>query len=241
MVQARQAERQVALERLNEERACLDPKLQEVVDALAQFEGLQTALNAARERARETTFAIGQCRAERDRAIARQAQAEQRLQQIEKARVRETVVEGELANARMERDDFDDLAKAFGPDEIQLCEIQSAGPGVSVIVNDLLEGYFDNKFEVRFRTQRPKADGRGFVDDFDIEVRNKTLDRTCVVDELSGGQFVLVNEAVNLGIAIYNMRQGKGFGTKRFFGTKRSGPWMRRKPENTFACSGTPR
>jgi len=48
------------------------------------------------------------------------------------------------------------------------------------------------------------------VDDFDIEVRNKALDRTCLVDELSGGQFVLVNEAVNLGIAIYNMRQGEG-------------------------------
>jgi len=63
---------------------------------------------------------------------------------------------------------------------------------------------------VRFRTQRQKADGRGLVDDFDIEVRNKTLDRTCLVDELSGGQFVLVNEAVNLGIAIYNMRQGEG-------------------------------
>ena len=45
------------------------------------------------------------------------------------------------------------------------------------------------------------------VDDFDVEVRNKNLDRTYLVDELSGGQFVLVNEAVNLGIAIYNMRQ----------------------------------
>ena len=30
------------------------------------------------------------------------------------------------------------------------------------------------------------------------------------MDELSGGQFALVNEAVNLGIAIYNMWQGEG-------------------------------
>jgi exonuclease SbcC len=47
-------------------------------------------------------------------------------------------------------------------------------------------------------------------DDFDVDVRNKNLDRTCLVDELSGGQFVLVNKAVNLGIAICNMRQGEG-------------------------------
>jgi len=210
MVQARQAERQAALDKLDEERAGLGTRLQEVVNALTQFEGLQTALNATREQAREVNCAISQCRTDRDRAIARKAKAEQCLQQIENARARASVVDTELAEARIERDDFDYLARAFGPDEIQLCEIQSAGPGVSTIVNDLLEGCFDNKFEVRFRTQRPKADGRGFADDFDIEVRNKTLDRTCLVDELSGGQFVLVNEAVNLGIAIYNMRQGEG-------------------------------
>jgi exonuclease SbcC len=139
------------------------------------------------------------------------------LRQIEAARSRATVLEGELSEARIERDDFDYLAKAFGPDEIQLREIQSAGPAVSSLVNALLEGCFENKFEVRFRTQRPKADGRGFVDDFDIEVRNKTLDRTCLVDELSGGQFVLVNEAVNLGIAIYNMRQGDGIRQETLF------------------------
>jgi ABC-type hemin transport system ATPase subunit len=37
------------------------------------------------------------------------------------------------------------------------------------------------------------------------------------VDELSGGQFVLVNEAVNLGIAIYNMRQGEGIHYETLF------------------------
>jgi len=57
---------------------------------------------------------------------------------------------------------------------------------------------------------KDRADGKGMVDDFDVEVRNENLDRTCLVDELSGGRFVLVNEAVNLGIAIYNMRQGEG-------------------------------
>ena len=121
------------------------------------------------------------------------------------------------ARQETEYEDFNYLAKVFGPDEIQLCEIQAAGPEVSTLVNALLEGCFDNKFEIRFRTQRPKADGKGMVDDFDVEVRNKNLDRTCLVDELSGGQFVLVNEAVNLGIAIYNMRQGEGIRYETLF------------------------
>jgi exonuclease SbcC len=55
------------------------------------------------------------------------------------------------------------------------------------------------------------------VDDFDVEVRNKNLDRMCIVDGLSGGQFVLVNKAVNLGIAIYNMRQGEGIRHETLF------------------------
>jgi exonuclease SbcC len=55
------------------------------------------------------------------------------------------------------------------------------------------------------------------VDDFDVEVGNKNLDRTCLVDELSGGQFVLVSEAVNLGIAIHNMRQGEGIRYETLF------------------------
>ena len=41
--------------------------------------------------------------------------------------------------------------------------------------------------------------------------------RTLTVDELSGGQIVLVNEAVNLGIAIYNMRQGEGIRYETLF------------------------
>ena len=60
------------------------------------------------------------------------------------------------------------------------------------------EGCFDTKFEIRFRTQRPKADGKGMVDDFDVEVRNENLNRTFLVDELSGGQFVLVNSGVGM-------------------------------------------
>ena len=78
-------------------------------------------------------------------------------------------------------------------------------------------GRFDSKFEIRFTTQRRKAGDRGMVDDFDVEVRNKNLDRACLVDELSSGQFVLVNEAVNLGIDIYNMRQGEGIRYETLF------------------------
>ena len=174
-------------------------------------------MQTSRREVEDTDRLIVSCRRERDGLIARQAQIKQRQEQIESARTRLSQVEAEFRGARTEQEDYDYLARVFGSDEIQLCEIQAAGPQVSTLVNALLEGCFDNKFEIRFRTQRPKAGGKGMVDDFDVEVRNKNLDRTCLVDELSGGQFVLVNEAVNLGIAIYNIRQGEGIHYETLF------------------------
>lgn len=210
VVEARVEERTASLRSLMEEKDRYEQQARELAKSLDGFKDLENQISQISRQLQELTVRMSQARREREQLIARKAQAEQRLRQIEGARQRARALESELHTARAERGEYDYIANAFGPDEIQLCEIQAAGPGVSAIVNDLLEGCFDNKFEVRFRTQRPRADGKGMVDDFDIEVRNKTLDRVCLVDELSGGQFVLVNEAVNLGIAIYNMRQAEG-------------------------------
>jgi len=216
-VEARREERLKGLDQLNQARAELAEELAQKESALSGFADLDARVQASRREVENTDRGIISCRHERDSLIARQAQIKQRQEQQEAARTRLAQVEAELGTARTEQEDYAYLARVFGPDEIQLCEIQAAGPQVSIMVNSLLEGCFDNKFEIRFRTQRPKADGRGMVDDFDVEVRNKNLDRTCLVDELSGGQFVLVNEAVNLGIAIYNMRQGEGIRYETLF------------------------
>jgi exonuclease SbcC len=216
-VEVRREERLKGLGRLNHARVELAGELAQKESALSVFADLDARLQASRQETEDKDRLIISCRRERDSLIARQAQIKQRREQIETARNRLAQVEAELGAARAEQEDYCYLARVFGPDEIQLCEIQAAGPQVSTLVNALLEGCFDNKFEIRFRTQRPKADGKGMVDDFDVEVRNKNLDRTCLVDELSGGQFVLVNEAVNLGIAIYNMRQGEGISYETLF------------------------
>jgi exonuclease SbcC len=216
-VEARREERLKGLDRLNQARTEVGEELSRKESALSAFSDLDAKMHGSRREIENADRLIISCRRERDSLIARQAQIKQRQEQMEAARTRLAQMEAQLGAARTEQEDYTYVAKVFGPDEIQLCEIQAAGPQVSILVNSLLEGCFDNKFEIRFRTQRPKADGKGMVDDFDVEVRNKNLDRTCLVDELSGGQFVLVNEAVNLGIAIYNMRQGEGIRYETLF------------------------
>jgi len=216
-VEARRDERLKALERSAQARKEVGEELSRKESALSAFSDLDAKMHGSRREIENADRVIASCRHERDGLIARKAQIKQRQEQLEAGLTRRAQVEAELGAARTEQEDYTYLARVFGSDEIQLCEIQAAGPQVSTLVNSLLEGCFDNKFEIRFRTQRPKADGKGMVDDFDVEVRNKNLDRTCLVDELSGGQFVLVNEAVNLGIAIYNMRQGEGIRYETLF------------------------
>jgi exonuclease SbcC len=216
-VEARREERLKGLDRLNRVQTELAEELAGKEAALSAFADLEARMQTSRREVEDSDRLTISCRREHDSFVARQAQIKQRQEQREAARTRLAQIEAELGAARTEQEDHAYLARVFGPDEIQLCEIQAAGPQVSILVNALLEGCFDNKFEIRFRTQRPKADGKGTVDDFDVEVRNKNLDRTCLVDELSGGKLVLVNEAVNLGIAIYNMRQGEGIRYETLF------------------------
>jgi hypothetical protein len=73
-------------------------------------------------------------RRERDSLIACQAQIKQRQEQLQATRTRLARVAAELGAARTEQEDYTYLATVFGPDEIQLCEIQAAGSQVSILV-----------------------------------------------------------------------------------------------------------
>jgi exonuclease SbcC len=209
-VEARQAERLQTFNRLQQEAADVQEELTRLEVEISRYGGTLQERAAVRKDLAGAERELRTLQARKEDLISQKAQVEQARVQAAHNDERLRELEERSSTVRRERDDWDYLARVFGPDEIQLLEIQSAGPAVSGIVNDLLEGCLDNKFEIRFRTQRSKADGRGFVDDFDVEVRNKLLDRAFSVDELSGGQFVLVNEALNLGIAMYNASKGEG-------------------------------
>lgn len=216
-VEARSAERAETLRRLERDHSAMGEELQSLDREIALYCDRRRLETELRRRLQEVEADLRSLQARREHLLTEQARFEQARTAATRNAERLQTLEDRLVDVRRERDDWEYLARVFGADEIQLLEIQSAGPELSELVNDLLEGCLDNKFEVRFRTQRPKADGRGVVDDFDVEVRNKSLDRAFSVDELSGGQFVLVNEALNLGIAMYNARKGEGIRYEMLF------------------------
>ena len=217
VVEVRHAEHLETLQRLRRECSTIGQEVARIDADMARYSDRRQMEKGLRQQLREIEAELRNVQAGRETLLAERARLEQAHTEAARTEERLQTVENRLCLVRQERDDWEYLAHVFGAEEIQLLEIQSAGPELSELVNDLLEGCLDNKFEIRFRTQRPKADGRGFVDDFDVEVRNKSLDRAFSVDELSGGQFVLVNEAMNLGIAMYNARKCEGIRYETLF------------------------
>jgi exonuclease SbcC len=114
----------------------------------------------------------------------------------------------ELKSIRMDKSEWGHLSYAFGPKAIQSLEIDSAGPWVSDIINDLLRSCFGTRFSINLITQAAKANKSGMKDFFDMEVVDSYKNRTGLINDLSGGEKVICSEAISLAISLYNSNVG---------------------------------
>jgi exonuclease SbcC len=98
------------------------------------------------------------------------------------------------------------LEQALGKDGIQALEIDAAGPEVARLCNELLEACYGPRFSISFETLREKKSKAGeFSEAFEVRVRDRGQERP--VEALSGGEKVIVGEAIGLAIAILNARK----------------------------------
>lgn len=106
-------------------------------------------------------------------------------------------------SAERDHSDWTRLQTAFGKRGIAKLEIDAAGPAISGLINELLYSCFSSRFSAQLKTQRETSDGR-LIEDFDIEITDTERDRVGTIDDLSGGERVVVAEAIGVGIGIYN-------------------------------------
>jgi exonuclease SbcC len=98
------------------------------------------------------------------------------------------------------------LEQALGKDGIQALEIDAAGPEVARICNELLEACYGPRFSISFETLREKKSKAGeYSETFDIKTFDRGIERP--VEALSGGERVVVGEAIGLAIGIYAARK----------------------------------
>lgn len=150
---------------------------------------------------------LAELRSAETRAAETLARAQEVHANAERAAAELVAVQAELSEATAEIDDCRHLQKALGPEGVQALEVDAAGPEVSDLINELLGACYGSRFTCRLETATLKADGSGTKEIFDLVVIDSEMGTEGSASDLSGGERVLVAEALSLAIAIFNCRR----------------------------------
>ncbi len=106
------------------------------------------------------------------------------------------------------------LGRGLGREGVQALELDAAGPRVSGLANELLADAYGSRFQIRFETQAAKADGKGVKETFDVVVVDTERGREGNGEDLSGGEKVIVGEALGLAVGLFHAQAaGVSLGT----------------------------
>lgn len=144
-------------------------------------------------------------RALRD-ADARAAGAQGRVEDLRRELADLELHRSTLRAAEVEVGDWALLERALGRDGVQALEIDAAGPEVARLTNELLQACYGPRFSIAFETLREKKSAPGqYTEAFDVQVYDHGTVRP--VEALSGGERVVVSEAIGLALSIFTARK----------------------------------
>ena len=134
-------------------------------------------------------------------AIQQQAQLDERRAS---AVIAATELAQHVADEARFQNDFEEwsiVAKGLGPTGIPALRVDLALPGISELATQKLRECFgEGAWEIKIVSQKPSA-SHGLLETLEVVVvrRGKEID----ADRLSGGESVIINEAVSLALAMY--------------------------------------
>jgi exonuclease SbcC len=174
------------------EKAAIEAELATVPDpgqiVLPDTSAQEAAVQAAEKVAQETVAAI--------------AVAETKLQA---AKDRERKLEEFAQERRRLEDEISDwtrLGQDLGRGGLQAIEIDAAGPSLTEMINTLLRAVAGSRWTVSVETARWNKDGDKQIEGCEIQVVDTKENWTGPADRLSGGEKVMVGEAVSLAISL---------------------------------------
>lgn len=115
----------------------------------------------------------------------------------------------EADRAPLEQDlaDWTLLAEALGVDGVQSLMVDSAGPELTAITNDLLHSSFGSRWTVTIETTKQSSDGKKQLECCEFRVFDEVDGVEKKGERLSEGQAVPVNEAISLAFAVLLCRR----------------------------------
>lgn len=140
-------------------------------------------------------------------AHAAAAVAAERLAAARGAGGRLAELEAARTKAEVELADWNRLAGDLGKDGLQAAEIDAAGPELTELVNDLLHTCHGPRFTVRVETQRLAADGKRMLEGCSVVVLDTVKGREAEGETFSGGERVIIGEALSLALSMLACRR----------------------------------
>lgn len=120
---------------------------------------------------------------------------------------RRAALTAELATLTEHQADWSLLADALGRDGLQAAEVDAAGPELTELVNDLLRTCVGPRWAVTIETQRLSADGKRLLEGCEVRVLDTVAGREGAAETFSGGERVLLGEAVSLALSMLACRR----------------------------------
>lgn len=120
---------------------------------------------------------------------------------------RRAALTAELATLTEHQADWSLLADALGRDGLQSVEIDAAGPELTELVNDLLRTCVGPRWTVTIETQKLSADGKRMLEGCEVRVLDTVAGREGAAETFSGGERVLLGEAVSLALSMLACRR----------------------------------
>lgn len=187
--------------RLQALKADAEATIAATTDAHRRYDAQALALSDLRSQAADVAATLATLAAEQAHLADRRAQAERALDEVR-------AIDVELARLTRDMAEWTFLAGMMGKDGLPVLEIDAAGPIVAAFTNDLLLRAFGPRFTVDIVTQEAKAkkgrDGTEFKEVFEVKVLDATdVSRPRDLADLSGGEQIIVDEALKNAIALY--------------------------------------
>lgn len=152
---------------------------------------------------------VTECEAAVSRTALALSRAEDALKAAQEAEGRVSALVAEQAQLEADLGDWTRLGADLGKDGLQAMLVDSALPELSALTNELLHGAFGPRWSVDFRTQQLDSKGKRQLETLDVVVLDSERGREASADTLSGGERVVVGEAVALALTVLvNRRYG---------------------------------
>ncbi len=173
----------------------IEKKMLDVLNRISQYD------NLIKETDKELAATVGKLQTQKD--IIASIERDIELLKSNEEKIKE--LEAEKDSVQNEIKDWTFLAKAFDKTGIPVLKLENSGVQITAIANELLS-LFENQFRIVFETTQLTKDKKKMKETFNINIISG--DDVVEISNLSGGQQVWVETAIQLAISLLVREQG---------------------------------